>query len=308
MVHLRMSGQLLLADPTAPRPAHTHVVMHLAPDSDGAADLLFVDPRTFGEVVVFDPDHAATEVPELARLGLDPLADPFTVADLWALVHRRRTRIKLLLLDQHLIAGIGNIYSDEILHRARIHPDRAADTLDPPGRAPPAPGDPRRARRGRASPRVDVGRRPVRRPDGWVGLVPARTSRVRPRRRALRHLRSRDHPTRGGRRAQLPLVPGVPTGVSPSFARCARSTRSSWWSGCAAPSCWRRRASSPDAAGEGATAPSRHPRRRTSRRSTGPTGSDFRASSTSASDVHRWHPRRRAGPRITSEAPCSSRR
>ncbi len=132
MVHLRMSGQLLLADPTAPRPPHTHVVMHLSPDGDGAADLLFVDPRTFGEVVVFDPDHAAAEVPELARLGLDPLADPFTVADLWALVHPRRTRIKVLLLDQHLIAGIGNIYSDEILHRARIHPDRAADTLTRP--------------------------------------------------------------------------------------------------------------------------------------------------------------------------------
>jgi formamidopyrimidine-DNA glycosylase len=132
MMHLRMSGQLLLADPAAPRPAHTHVVMHLAPDGDGPADLLFVDPRTFGEVVVFDPDHAAAEVPELARLGIDPLADPFTVADLWALVHRRRTRIKVLLLDQHLIAGLGNIYSDEVLHRARIHPDRPADTLTRP--------------------------------------------------------------------------------------------------------------------------------------------------------------------------------
>ena len=85
MLHLRMSGQLLLGDPAAPRPPHTHVVIHLAPDdSHAGADLLFVDARTFGEVVVFDPANAAVEVPELARLGLDPIADPFTVANLRA--------------------------------------------------------------------------------------------------------------------------------------------------------------------------------------------------------------------------------
>jgi formamidopyrimidine-DNA glycosylase len=130
MVHLRMTGKLLLVPHGAPALPHTHVRLTLS--GEPAEELWFVDPRTFGEMVVFDPDHAAAEVPELARLGLDPLADPFTVADLWALVHPRRTRIKMLLLDQHLIAGIGNIYSDEILHRARIHPDRAADTLTPP--------------------------------------------------------------------------------------------------------------------------------------------------------------------------------
>ncbi len=95
MIHLRMSGQLLLADPAAPRPPHTHVVMHLAPDdSHAGAELWFVDPRTFGEVVVFDPANVAVEVPELARLGLDPIADPFTVADLRARLRGRPTRIK----------------------------------------------------------------------------------------------------------------------------------------------------------------------------------------------------------------------
>jgi formamidopyrimidine-DNA glycosylase len=135
MVHLRMTGQLLLAPPGAPRPAHTHVAMTLAPadgagtPGDEAAELWFVDPRTFGEVVVFDPDHVAVELPELARLGVDPLADGLDVAGLAGLLAGRRTRMKPLLLDQHVIAGIGNIYADEILHAARIHPDRPALSL-----------------------------------------------------------------------------------------------------------------------------------------------------------------------------------
>ena len=95
-------------------------MLHLAPDGDGPAELWFVDPRTFGEVVVFDPDHAAAEVPELAELGIDPLADRSRWPTLCGTrCTPRRTRIKPLLLDQHVIAGIGNIYSDEILHRAQ---------------------------------------------------------------------------------------------------------------------------------------------------------------------------------------------
>lgn len=131
MVHLRMTGQLLLSEPGAARPAHTHVVMHLAGDASGAgpAELWFVDPRTFGEVVVFDPDHADVEVPELAALGLDPLADQFGPAELAALLRRRTTHLKPLLLDQHVVAGIGNIYADEILHAARLHPDLPGTAL-----------------------------------------------------------------------------------------------------------------------------------------------------------------------------------
>lgn len=132
MIHLRMTGQLLLAPVGAVRPPHTHVAMTLAPDArtdDQAAELWFVDPRTFGEVVVFDPDHVAVEVPELARLGVDPLADGLDATALRRLLAGRRTRMKALLLDQHVVAGIGNIYADEILHAARIHPDRPAATL-----------------------------------------------------------------------------------------------------------------------------------------------------------------------------------
>ena len=127
MFHLRMSGQLLLAADGAPRPAHTHVALSLAgPDRE---QLLFVDPRTFGEVVVFDPDHVEVELPELARLGVDPLADGLGLDALIALLGGRRTALKPLLLDQHVIAGIGNIYADEILHAARLHPSRPAGSL-----------------------------------------------------------------------------------------------------------------------------------------------------------------------------------
>jgi formamidopyrimidine-DNA glycosylase len=132
MVHLRMTGQLLLAPLGTVRPRHTHVVLTLAADRQlgrEAAELWFVDPRTFGEVVVYDPDHVAVELPELARLGVDPLADGLDVDGLRRLLAGRRTRMKALLLDQHVIAGIGNIYADEILHAARIHPDRPAGSL-----------------------------------------------------------------------------------------------------------------------------------------------------------------------------------
>jgi len=126
MVHLRMSGQLLLAHAGALRPPHTHVAATL----DDGHELWFVDPRTFGEVVVFDPDRVEVEVPELARLGVDPIRDRFDVADLRAQVRRTSRALKPLLLDQHAIAGIGNIYADEILHRARLRPDRPSSSLD----------------------------------------------------------------------------------------------------------------------------------------------------------------------------------
>ncbi|MGE0511647.1 MAG: bifunctional DNA-formamidopyrimidine glycosylase/DNA-(apurinic or apyrimidinic site) lyase, partial [Acidimicrobiia bacterium] len=127
MIHLRMSGQLLIAPEGAARPPHTHVVAHL----DGAApeELWFVDPRTFGEVVVFAPTRVDVELPELAQLGVDPIADGLDRALLRSLLLARRRQLKPLLLDQHVIAGIGNIYVDEILHLARLHPLRTSETL-----------------------------------------------------------------------------------------------------------------------------------------------------------------------------------
>jgi formamidopyrimidine-DNA glycosylase len=126
MIHLRMSGQVLLAAPGATRPPHTHVVMRL----DDGNEAWFVDPRTFGEVVVFDPERVDVELPELAALGVDPIADPFDARALRTAFGPTRRALKPLLLDQHVVAGIGNIYADEILHRARLRPDRPTSTLE----------------------------------------------------------------------------------------------------------------------------------------------------------------------------------
>ncbi|HEX3087022.1 MAG TPA: bifunctional DNA-formamidopyrimidine glycosylase/DNA-(apurinic or apyrimidinic site) lyase [Ilumatobacteraceae bacterium] len=129
MIHLRMSGRVLVSPAGSVRPDHTHVVLHFegAPEQE----LWFVDPRTFGEMVVFDQARVADELPELAKLGVDPITDGLTVAQLSAILRGRARQLKPLLLDQHVIAGIGNIYCDEILHRARLRPDRLANSLKP---------------------------------------------------------------------------------------------------------------------------------------------------------------------------------
>ena len=127
MVHLRMSGRLLVAASGTERPPHTHVVMHLS--GEPPQELWFVDPRTFGEVVVYDPDRADVQMPELARLGIDPVAEGLSRRQLAEALRGRRRQLKPLLLDQSVVAGIGNIYCDESLHRARLRPDRVADTL-----------------------------------------------------------------------------------------------------------------------------------------------------------------------------------
>jgi formamidopyrimidine-DNA glycosylase len=129
MIHLRMSGQVLLAVGGSLRPAHTHVVMYL----DNGTEVWFVDPRTFGEIVVYAPDRVAIELPSVALLGVDPIAEPFDRTLLATIIRSSNRALKPLLLDQTAIAGIGNIYADEILHRARLRPDRVASTID--GRA-----------------------------------------------------------------------------------------------------------------------------------------------------------------------------
>jgi formamidopyrimidine-DNA glycosylase len=131
MMHLRMSGRVLVVAAGTVRPPHTHVVMHLSPDVAGERhEMWFVDPRTFGEVVVFDRDDEPRVAPELARLGPDPIVDGLDEPRLAEILRGRRGNLKALLLDQHRIAGIGNIYADEILHRARLRHDRLPSRLD----------------------------------------------------------------------------------------------------------------------------------------------------------------------------------
>jgi formamidopyrimidine-DNA glycosylase len=136
--HLRMTGSVL-ADPQG-EPAHTRVRMWLGPDGGGTtrgrpgrADrggrhLVIVDPRRFGTAeLLLGTD--ALEAFFAARLGLEPFDERFTTEHLQALARGRRTPIKALLLDQRKIAGVGNIYADEALFRARIHPLRPAGAL-----------------------------------------------------------------------------------------------------------------------------------------------------------------------------------
>jgi formamidopyrimidine-DNA glycosylase len=127
VVHLRMSGQLLKANPKDPKPKHTHVVITL----DKGGELRFVDPRTFGEVFVVHPGKLADEAPDLDELGWDPLEDPVSWVDFARLVMSKRTALKTVLTDQKVVAGLGNIYADEILHAAGLRFDRSSQTLTP---------------------------------------------------------------------------------------------------------------------------------------------------------------------------------
>jgi len=129
MIHLRMSGRVLVEPAGTERPPHTHVVLTLAPRNGVVDEMWFVDPRTFGEVVVFDPIRTAEVLPELARLGPDPITDEFNAEVLANQLKGKRGALKPLLLNQHVVAGVGNIYADEVLHRSKLRWDRTADSL-----------------------------------------------------------------------------------------------------------------------------------------------------------------------------------
>jgi len=118
VIHLGMSGRLRVEAAGAARAPHTHVVFAL----DGARELRFVDPRRFGWMA---PGAPLTARPELAALGPDPLLE-LDEAELARRLEGVRAPIKAFLLDQRRVAGLGNIYVSEALHRARIHPTMPA--------------------------------------------------------------------------------------------------------------------------------------------------------------------------------------
>ncbi len=126
VVHLGMSGQLLLVKRTKePRDRHTKVVVTFTQ----GGQLRFVDPRTFGEMFVTTPEDVDKQVPELAHLGFDPIEDIMSWLRLSALLQQKKTRLKTLLMDQRFVAGIGNIYADEILFAAGLRFDRESTSL-----------------------------------------------------------------------------------------------------------------------------------------------------------------------------------
>jgi formamidopyrimidine-DNA glycosylase len=126
VVHLGMSGQLLRAKSAREKPPkHTHVVITF---TQGGL-LRFVDPRTFGEMFVTKYDDLEEQVEELAHLGLDPLETAMSWDLFGRLLAEKKARLKNLLMDQKFIAGIGNVYSDEILFNAGLKWDRMSDSL-----------------------------------------------------------------------------------------------------------------------------------------------------------------------------------
>jgi formamidopyrimidine-DNA glycosylase len=127
VAHLGMSGQLLRANPKDPVGKHTHVVLTFV----GAPQLRFVDPRTFGELFVTAPERLEDEVPELAHLGFDPIDEQMAWTSFGARLAARKTKLKPLLMDQRFVAGIGNMYADEILFSAGLRHDRNSDSLTP---------------------------------------------------------------------------------------------------------------------------------------------------------------------------------
>ena len=117
-VHLRMTGRLYLVPMQEPLPRHARLMLHL----DQELALRFDDPRGFGRVwLVDDPTRVTADLgPDALTLDQDLFLEQ---------LHRAKRQLKPLLLDQSFVAGIGNIYADETLFRARLHPERRSDSL-----------------------------------------------------------------------------------------------------------------------------------------------------------------------------------
>lgn len=135
VMHMGMSGSFRIGEdeaegafrfPRGKNGAHDHVVFHFA----NGARVTYNDPRRFGFMLLLRDDELETH-PLFRGLGVEPLSDEMNAAFLAALLRGRRTPLKAALLDQRNIAGIGNIYACEALHRARLSPLRAAGGLAP---------------------------------------------------------------------------------------------------------------------------------------------------------------------------------
>jgi len=122
LIHLRMSGDIRVEPEAADRQKHDRFVLHL---SDGLR-LVFNDSRKFGRIWLVDDPQTI-----LGKLGPEPLEAAFTPQWLFGALQRHRRQLKPLLLDQKFLAGLGNIYTDEALYRAQLHPRTLSNTISP---------------------------------------------------------------------------------------------------------------------------------------------------------------------------------
>lgn len=133
VVHLGMSGQLLISEPGIPDQKHLKIRMTFT-TGETVHELRFVDQRIFGDLYLdtLTPtaDHPAELIPTtVAHIGRDPLDEHFDTEAIFRKLRARKTSVKRALLDQSLSSGIGNIYADEALYRARLHYARPTETL-----------------------------------------------------------------------------------------------------------------------------------------------------------------------------------
>jgi formamidopyrimidine-DNA glycosylase len=124
VVHLGMTGQWRIVAPETPEPDHLHAVLAL----DDGRQLRYRDVRRFGRLLL-GSERDLVAARKLPRLGPEPLDPAFTAGDLYRRLHVRRAPLKALLLDQMVVAGVGNIYADESCYRAGVRPDRPANAL-----------------------------------------------------------------------------------------------------------------------------------------------------------------------------------
>ena len=120
LIHLRMSGQLHFLPTIKERSKHEHVILHFS----DKFDLRFHDTRKFGRMILTDDPNSI-----LNKLGQEPLSNDFTMYQFYSMLKSKNRQLKPLLLDQSFIAGLGNIYVDEALWEARLHPQIIASTL-----------------------------------------------------------------------------------------------------------------------------------------------------------------------------------
>ena len=122
LIHLRMSGDLLVKSSKIKPEKHDRLLLKLT----GNKSLVFNDTRKFGRVWLTDDPEKV-----LCQLGPEPLDEAFSAKWLYKALHARHRRLKPLLLDQTFVAGLGNIYTDEALHLAKLHPLALSDTVTP---------------------------------------------------------------------------------------------------------------------------------------------------------------------------------
>jgi formamidopyrimidine-DNA glycosylase len=125
VIHLGMSGQLLRTATKDPVAKHTHVIFTFTQHGQ----LRYLDPRKFGEMFVTTPEELTSEIPELTDLGVDPVDTPMSWTKFGQMLMSHSMKLKSFLMDQKILAGIGNIYSDEILFQAGLRYDRMTDSL-----------------------------------------------------------------------------------------------------------------------------------------------------------------------------------